>query len=201
MSRFRHGPWPTEKVVLENGSILHWDRTSLRRGRFIYLPVTCGRCKQERLVEGAKTRGKSGERFTGLCNSCRLHTLNSVMGKNVDHPAWKGGIFNQSGYRVFQVSILSGRSREIAEQMSRKFGNGTQIVHEHRLVMALSLDRPLLRSEVVHHKNGNKLDNWIENLELTTHANHRKLDVKYYDLWQEALREIAELKSRLEKYE
>lgn len=75
--------------------------------------------------------------------------------------AWKGGkIKDKMGYiQIWKPEHPNARMKGY--------------VHEHRLVMSEYLKRPLNSWEFVHHRNGVKDDNRIENLELMTTHNHR----------------------------
>jgi hypothetical protein len=81
--------------------------------------------------------------------------------KGSDHPNWRGGRrINASGYVRVWVDPSSPFSVMVPD--SEKSSH----VLEHRLVMAEALERPLRDDEEVHHLNGDKTDNRIENLQL-----------------------------------
>lgn len=73
---------------------------------------------------------------------------------------WKGGRkLNKKGYVLILKKGYPGSER-------------SGYILEHRYVMEQFLGRYLRKDEVVHHINGNKLDNRIENLQLMTNAEH-----------------------------
>lgn len=58
------------------------------------------------------------------------------------------------------------------------YTNGRKI-DEHRLIMEQHIGRKLSRQEVVHHINGDKRDNRLENLQIMTQDEHNKLHKEY----------------------
>jgi hypothetical protein len=96
---------------------------------------------------------------TKSCGCLQKEIFKNWCGEN--NPNWKGGKYHRSdGY-------IQIRKREHANADRRGF------VMEHIYIMSEYLGRPLERGETVHHKNGVKSDNRLENLELWCN-NHGK---------------------------
>lgn len=60
----------------------------------------------------------------------------------------------------------------------RNLGRNNKKIREHRFVLEKLLGRKLKREEVVHHKDHNKLNNSIENLQILTNREHMILHCK-----------------------
>jgi transposase len=86
-------------------------------------------------------------------------------GSGPDHSGWKGERI-EAGQGYWKVWIPPDDPMAI---MRTHQG----YVKEHRLVMARKLGRPLLDTETVHHRDDNRSNNDISNLQLR-HGNHGK---------------------------
>jgi transcriptional regulator with XRE-family HTH domain/uncharacterized protein (DUF1330 family) len=90
---------------------------------------------------------------------------NRVSNSGSDNPKWNGGKrYHSDGY--IQVLVPN-----------HPHSVGCGYVYEHRVIMEQHVGRFLERDEHVHHLNGNKTDNRIENLQLLSASEHAKLHV------------------------
>jgi hypothetical protein len=129
---------------------------------------------------GKKFRGWPDER-----NESRYCTLEcyEIRGRHrgEDHHFWTGGV--RTKYKIVRQT------------------DGTQI-RKHRIIMARLLGRKLLRTEVVHHKDGNGLNNKLSNLHLfhcdQCHRHHHRTKEAVAYIYVEVHRE--EYKERRRAY-
>ena len=77
---------------------------------------------------------------------------------------WRGGrTLASNGYMLIRVGV------------GHPLADVRGYAYEHRLVAMEMLGRPLDRSEHVHHRNGNRTDNRVENLEVVSIQEHARL--------------------------
>lgn len=74
--------------------------------------------------------------------------------------------------------VISKGDYNYAVVWDHPFATKNGYVLEHRVIVENAIGRLLDKSEVVHHKNGDKKDNRLSNLEVMTRSNHSKLHAK-----------------------
>lgn len=133
------------------------------RGTSYYMWHACIDCGKERWVKPSRGQARNtrcfdcGVKYTSRRCKARIGTQN---------PLWKGGRHSHRGYILIKLFPT-----DFFYPMADKEG----YVLEHRLVIAKYLGRCLHLWEIVHHKNGIKTDNRIENLQLVSEMGHRAI--------------------------
>lgn len=114
------------------------------------------------MIKGSK-QSKSAKEKMSLHMKGRTPWNKGVKGYNSGnkHPMWKGGI----------NKMVNGYLRDLI------VGKGKYEL-EHRKIIEQLMGRKLTKEEVVHHIDGNRTNNHINNLVLMTRSEHQKLHYK-----------------------
>ena len=132
-------------------------------------------CRECGVREGARQKDRKVEKKCVICGKtfkvkeskaylensyihCSMKCAQVTRIKKVSgplHPRWRETKAKQGGYVSYKKD---GKTRYV-----------------HRDVMEEFLGRKLRRDEIVHHKNHNRKDNRVENLELMTNSEHVKM--------------------------
>jgi len=149
-----------------------------------YIWAACEICGKERWV--AVLHGKPSHT---RCIAC-APKAKGLIRRGESSPSWKGGRRKTADGHV---SILL-QPDNFFYSMADKYG----YAREHRLVVAKSLGRCLQSWEIVHHRNGVKDDNRIENLQVISELGHRQLTILEHKV-DKLLQENQELKEEIKQ--
>lgn len=183
---------------IEKGKLLEYR--SCGENRYIWL--ACPDCGKEKwvMLSRAKRQG-----YIIRCRGCAAKLRAPEQSQRMTGSGnyqWKGGRHKTSqGYISVWVPPDSPYYK-----MARKHKNKRTCVLEHRLVIAQFLGRCLEPWEIVHHFNGMKDDNRIENLFIVNkHIHERwtivKLLQKEIRLLQWQVKELTNRLNRIDSYE
>ena len=141
-----------------------------------YVWAECPECHSFRWV-GFYHLKKMGSNFFCKCLGCatKSATNKGRFLSGADHPNWKGGRWMQGGCYFVKIS-----KNDPYASMAKSYGSSKKnrecrehlYIPEHRLIIAKHLNRALSKDEIVHHLNGCKHDNRIENLALVSPKIH-----------------------------
>lgn len=120
-------------------------------------------------------------------DNSRCRECSNIAKRGSGNGNYKGRSITTQGYVI--LTLEDGKRHPNAQATGR--------ILEHIKVMSDFLGRPLEKGEEVHHKNGNRADNRIENLELWTRSH--PTGVRVTDLYEWATNYIERYSSEISK--
>lgn len=172
-------------MIIGNKTVCGKEIQTLKYGSERIVEAICDNCGKEMTLiyhnytESQKRRGWPLTTYCRKCSSKDPLTKKKLSGRQphnkgkkypersgANSPTWKGGSYiDGDGYRMLYIG--NSKRQSCGWNSYRK---------EHSVVMEETLGRPLEKGEVVHHIDGDKLNNSLENLYLCrSDKEHRTL--------------------------
>ena len=126
--------------------------------------VQCKGCKEEREVFPKRDTKDGYEKRRPLCKKCGNKKRIKTLGGHA--PNWQGGRHvTARGYARIWI------------------GPGSKYIFEHHHVW-IEKNGPIPAGYIIHHRDNNKLNNNIENLECMTKTDHDKMNPGIMEAWK-----------------
>jgi hypothetical protein len=154
-----------------------------------YIWHACVDCGKERWAIS-----KNGIPIPKRCRVCGLHSTEKRRIEQLKShikeksPRWNGGRSKGRGYIYIRI---------YPDDFYYPMADIRGYVPEHRLVMATHINRCLLTWEIVHHKNGIKHDNRLENLQLLATVTRHLPDVLTKARIKQLENEVKRLRAKI----